>query len=83
MIEAKIKALIESYIVDNGYILDDVLYVYEDNNYYLRIIIDKKGLIDISDCIKVTKIIDPLIEDANYIKDSYILDVCSKEKGCE
>ncbi len=83
MIEAKIKALIESYIVDNGYILDDVLYVYEDNNYYLRIVIDKKGLIDISDCIKVTKIIDPLIEDANYIKDSYILDVCSKEKGCE
>ena len=74
---------IESYIVDNGYILDDVLYVYEDNNYYLRIVIDKKGLIDISDCIKVTKIIDPLIEDANYIKDSYILDVCSKEKGCE
>ena len=51
MIEAKIKALIESYIVDNGYILDDVLYVYEDNNYYLRIVIDKKGLIDISDCI--------------------------------
>lgn len=83
MIEAKIKALIESYIVDNGYILDDVLYVYEDNNYYLRIVIDKNGLIDISDCIKVTKIIDPLIEDANYIKDSYILDVCSKEKGCE
>ena len=83
MIEAKIKALIESYIVDNGYILDDVLYVYEDNNYYLRIVIDKKGLIDISDCIKVTKIIDPLIEDANYIKDSYILDVCSKEKVCE
>lgn len=83
MIEAKIKALIESYIVDNGYILDDVLYVYEDNNYYLRIVIDKKGLIDISDCIKVTKIIDPLIEEANYIKDSYILDVCSKEKGCE
>lgn len=83
MIEAKIKALIESYIVDNGYILDDVLYVYEDNNYYLRIVIDKTGLIDISDCIKVTKIIDPIIEDANYIKDSYILDVCSKEKGCE
>ncbi len=79
----KIKDLIESKINNMGYILDEVLYVKEDGNYFLRIIIDKNGTIDIEDCVKVTEQVDPLIDKVDYLKDSYILDVCSKEKGCE
>ena len=79
----KVRKLIESKIQENGYILDEVLYVKEDNNYFLRIVIDKNGIIDIEDCINVTRLIDPMLDDVDYIKDSYILDVCSKEKGCE
>ena len=41
------------------------------------------GIIDINDCVNVTRIIDPMLDDIDYIKESYILDVCSKEKGCE
>ena len=67
----KIKDLIESKINNMGYILDEVLYVKEDGNYFLRIIIDKNEQVD------------PLIDKVDYLKDSYILDVCSKEKGCE
>ena len=82
-IEKKIRELIEKKLKENGYILDEVLYIKEDGNYYLRIVIDKTGVINVEDCVNATRIIDPLIDEANYIKDSYILDVCSKEKGCE
>lgn len=83
VISKKIKELIKSPIKESGYILDEVLYVKEDGNYFLRVIIDKNGIIDIEDCVKVTRIIDPILDDVDYITDSYILDVCSKEKGCE
>ncbi len=82
-IAVKVRNLIEDKIKDAGFILDEVLYVEEDNNYYLRIIIDKNGVIDVSDCVTVTRIVDPLLDEVDYIENSYILDVCSKEKGCE
>lgn len=82
-IACKVRELIEEKVKDAGYILDEVLYVKEDSNYYLRIVIDKNGLIDVEDCVTVTHIVDPMLDDIDYITDSYILDVCSKEKGCE
>ena len=82
-IEKRVRKLIEQKIVENGYILDEVLYIKEDGNYFLRVVIDKNGIIDVEDCVTVTRIIDPLLDDIDYITDSYILDVCSKEKGCE
>ena len=81
-IAKKVKDLIEESVEKEGYILDSVEYVKEDGNYYLRVIIDKNGIIDINDCVNVTKIVDPMLDEVNYITDSYILDVCSKEKGC-
>ena len=82
-IAQKVRDLIEKSINENGYILDDVLYVKEDSNYFLRVVIDKNGIIDVEDCVTVTRIVDPLLDTVDYITDSYILDVCSKEKGCE
>lgn len=82
-IASKVEELLKEKIEQEGYILDQVIYIKEDNNYFLRIIIDKNGTIDIEDCVKVTRIVDPLLDTVDYIKDSYILDVCSKEKGRE
>ena len=81
-IASKVRNLIKDDVEKEGYILDTVEYVKEDGNYYLRIIIDKNGIIDINDCVTVTHIVDPMLDDIDYITDSYILDVCSKEKGC-
>ncbi len=83
MIEEKVRNLIEGVIEENNYILDSVLYVKEDMNMFLRIIIDKQGIIDIDDCVFVSKLINPILDEANIIEESYILDVCSKEKGCD
>lgn len=82
-IAKSIKKLIEKKVKQSGYKIDEVLYVKEDGNYFLRVVIDKKGIIDVEDCVTVTRIIDPLLDEVDYITDSYILDVCSKEKGCE
>ena len=83
MIE-KIKDLIEKPITDVGYILDDVMYVQENNTNFLRIIIDKKeGLINVNDCVKVNEVLDPILDAIDFINESYIVDICSKEKGSE
>ena len=79
----KVKELLKETVEKEGYILDNVEYVKEDNNYFLRLVIDKNGIIDIEDCVTVTHLVDPILDTVDYIKDSYILDVCSKEKGCE
>ena len=80
----EVKKLIEQTIIDNNYILDEVLYVKEDGNSFLRVVIDKQGIIDIDDCVAVSKLINPILDDnESLFKETYILDVCSKEKGCE
>lgn len=83
MIE-KIRDLIEKPISDAGYILDDVMYVQENNTNFLRIVIDKnEGLINVNDCVKVNEVLDPILDDIDFINESYIVDICSKEKGSE
>ena len=81
MIEEKVRELIEGVIKENNYILDNVEYVKEDSNMFLRVVIDKNGIIDIDDCMCVSKLINPLLDKVDFLNDSYILDVCSKEKG--
>ena len=79
----KIRTLIEKEVVGLGYILDEILYLREDGQNFLRVVIDKEGIIDIDDCICVTKAINPILDEEDPISENYILDVCSKEKGCD
>ncbi len=79
-----VKNLINDTVEEAGFLLDDVLLEKEGKMLFLRVIIDKKsGYVDVDDCVKVCRLINPIIDEADPIKDSYILDVCSKEKGCE
>ena len=79
----EVTNLIEEPVNEAGYIIDEVIYEKEDGNYFLRVVIDANKIIEIEDCVIVSKIINPLLDEADLIKESYILDVCSKEKGCE
>ena len=81
MKEQKTRQLIEKPIEESGYRLDEVIYEKEGSIYFLRVIIDKNGIIDVDDCVNVTNIINPILDSIDFINDSYILDVCSKEKG--
>lgn len=82
-IEQDVKKLIEGIITDNNYILNDVQYVKEGKMMFLRVVIEKEGNIDVEDCVNVSKLINPILDEADPIKENYILDVCSKEEGCE
>ena len=80
-VEKTVKNLVENVIIDNGYKLDEVKYEKEGNIYFLRIIIDKEPYVDVEDCVKISNLINPILDKEDPIPDSYILDVCSKERG--
>ncbi len=82
-IEKKIKELIEQTIIKAGYQIEDILYVKEEGQQFLRIIIDKEGMLEVEDCVIVSKLINPILDENDPIEENYILDVCSKEKGCD
>lgn len=79
--EDKIKTLLNSAVNDLGVIIDSVEYVKEGGNNFLRIVIDRDEIIDVDKCVEVSRVISPLLDEADLISDSYILDVCTKEKG--
>lgn len=76
-IESKVSSLIEPIIESIGYSLYDLLYVKEGKDYYLRVVIDKPEGIDLNDCEKVNDAITDILDEADYIKDMYFLEVSS------
>ena len=76
-IEEKTEKLLESKISELGYELYDVEYVKEGQNYYLRVYIDNEKGINLEDCEKVSNGINDILDEANYIKEQYFLEVSS------
>lgn len=76
-IEEKVENLIKEPIENLGYEVYDVNYVKEGKDYFLRIFIDNEKGIDLNDCEKVNNEITDLLDEANYIKDQYFLEVSS------
>lgn len=76
-IEEKVENLIKDKIENIGYELYDVLYLKEGKNYILRIVIDNKNGISLEDCEKVNNEITDLLDEADYIKEQYFLEVSS------
>ena len=76
-IENKVKNLLKDTIESLGYILYDVEYVKENNELYLRIFIDKETGISIQDCETVNNAISDLLDEADYTKEQYFLEVSS------
>ena len=76
-IEEKVENLLKDKIENIGYELYDVLYLKEGKNYILRIVIDNEKGIDLNDCEKVNNEITDLLDEADYIKEQYFLEVSS------
>ena len=67
-IAGTVTELLSPVVVDElGYILWDVEYVKEGSEYYLRITIDSEDGIDINDCERVHRAIDPILDRHYYI----------------
>lgn len=76
-VEQKVENLVKTKIEETGYELYDVEYVKEGKNYFLRIYIDSPKGIDLNDCEKVNDAIMDLLDEADYIKEQYFLEVSS------
>ena len=60
-----------------GLELWDVEYVREAGQWFLRVYIDKEGGVGIDDCEALSKALDPLLDEADPIPDSYVFEVSS------
>ena len=81
MIEEQVKKLIEVPVKELGVNIDSVVLEKESGALFLRIVIDREEVIDVDTCVEVTNVINPLLDEANLIEESYMLDVSTKEKG--
>lgn len=79
--EEQIRKLLEKELEEEGIRIDSIKLEKENNNLFLRIVIDRDEVIDLDTCVEVTNIINPILDEADLIEESYILDVSTKEKG--
>ena len=61
----------------HGCELWDVEYVREGSERFLRLYIDKDGGVDITDCEKISRAVDPILDEEDPIAVSYHFEVCS------
>ena len=69
--------LAEPVIAEQGCTLWDVEYVKEAGTWYLRVLIDKEGGVDILDCEAVGRKVSDLLDELDPIEASYIFEVSS------
>ena len=65
----------------HGFELVDVEYVKEGGSWYLRAYIDKPGGIAVDDCEVISRALSDLLDEHDFIEDSYILEVRSPGLG--
>ncbi len=73
----RVRQLAEPVVAAHGCELWDVEYVREGGQWYLRLYLDKEGGVDILDCEAVSRAMDPILDEADPIPDSYSFEVCS------
>lgn len=79
--EQRAEALLAPIVEANGFELVDVEYVKEGGNWYLRAYIDKPGGIAVDDCELVSRAFSDILDEKDYIEDSYIFEVSSPGLG--
>ena len=77
----KIKEIITEPMKKLDIIVDSIDYVYEHKHNFLKITLDKVNGLDLDAIVEATNIINPLLDEYDLIKEEYILDIASKERG--
>lgn len=79
--EQRTEKLLAPMMEEYGFELVDVEYVKEGGNWYLRAYIDKPGGITIDDCEMVSRRLSDLLDEEDYIEESYTLEISSPGLG--
>ena len=76
-IRETVRELISPTVTELGYDIWDITYAKIGADYHLEITIDKEDGINIDDCEKVHRAIDPILDEIDPIEGFYYLDVSS------
>ena len=79
--EQQTEELFLPIIESHGFELVDVEYVKEAGTWYLRAYIDKPGGITVDDCEVVSRAFSDILDEKDYIEDTYIFEVSSPGLG--
>lgn len=72
-----IRGLVEHTVAALGYELVDVEFKKEQADWVLTLFIDKQGGVSVEDCERVSRAVEPLIDEADPIAQQYFLSVSS------
>ena len=73
----KIAQIARPVVEDEGCSLWDVEYVREAGTWYLRIFIDREDGVSIEGCERISRRLDPILDEEDPIPDSYVFEVGS------
>ena len=76
-ITERVFELAKPVVEEEGCSLWDVEYLREASTWYLRIYIDKEGGVSIDDCERISRRLDPILDEADPIPESYVFEVGS------
>lgn len=79
--EQKTEKLLRPILEELRFDLYDLEFVKEAGSFYLRIFLDKEGGINIDDCETVSRRMSDLLDETDFIAESYILEVSSPGLG--
>lgn len=79
--EQQTEQLLLPIIESHGFELVDVEYVKEAGTWYLRAYIDKPGGITVNDCELVSRTFSDILDEKDYIEDTYVFEVSSPGLG--
>lgn len=72
-----VDSLVRGKIAELGYELDEVEYIKEYGNMVLTLYIEGENGITLDDCEKVSRAVDPILDEADPIEEAYYLSVSS------
>lgn len=79
--EQRTEQLLLPIVEEHQFELVDVEYVKEAGNWYLRAYLDKEGGFTVDDCELVSRALSDLLDEEDFIPDSYILEISSPGLG--
>ncbi len=79
--EKRTERNLQPILEQGNYELVDVEFVKEAGNWYLRVYADKEGGITVDDCEIISRALSDILDEQDYIEESYILEVSSPGLG--
>ncbi len=75
--EEKLRLILTKPLNDIGLVIDEITFKKDT----LYIVLDSDDLIDLDRITTASKLINKILDEEDIIKDKYLLDISSKEKG--